>query len=83
MDAYSSVLWAGGLLEATPTASQHGRQTRASGARRPTQLTLRQLLAQRQAEQRSVTLIYSNGGTYTTGHFRAVAQQPVVAHPST
>jgi ribonuclease HI len=83
MDAYSSVLWAGGLLEATPTASQQGRQTRASGARRPTQLTLRQLLAQRQAEQRSVTLIYSNGGTYTTGHFRAVAQQPVVAHPST
>ena len=76
MEAYSTVLWAGGQLEAAgPSAGQHGRQTRAASRRQPSQLTLRQLLAQRLAEQRRVTLIYSNGGDYESGHFRAVVQR--------
>jgi hypothetical protein len=72
MEAYSTVRWAGGLSAATPDADEQGRRTRAASRRQPTQPTLRQLLTRRQAENRSVTLIYSNGGTYTTGHFRAV-----------
>jgi hypothetical protein len=72
MEAYSSVRWAGGL---TAAADQQGRQTRATNRRQPTQLTLRQLLTQRQAENRNVTLIHSNGGNYATGHFRAVIRQ--------
>ena len=72
MEAYSSVRWAGGLLAATPAADQQGRLTRATSRRQPTQLTLCELLTQRRAENRNVTLIYSNGGTYATGHFRAV-----------
>jgi hypothetical protein len=81
MEAYSSVLWAGGQLEvAGPSADQQGRQTRATSRRQPSQLTLRQLLARRRAEQRRVTLIYSNGGDYESGHFRAVVQQPSARH---
>jgi hypothetical protein len=76
MEAYSTVLWAGGQLEAAgPSADQHGRRTRATSRRQLSQLTLRQLLAQRHAEQRRVTLIHSNGGSYESGHFRAVVQQ--------
>jgi hypothetical protein len=54
-----------------------GRRTRAENAaagRAGRQLTLQQLIAQRQAERRTVTLIYSNGGDHATGHFRAVAK---------
>ena len=86
LDAYSTVLWAGGRLTASLPAGQQERQTRAAAAastasrtRQLTQQTLQQLIAQRHSEQRSVTLIYSNGGNYATGHFRAVvcAQQGV------
>ena len=76
VDAYSTVLWAEGQLEAAgPSADQHGRRTRATSRRKPSELTRRQLLAQRHAEQRRVTLVYSNGGSYESGHFRAVVQR--------
>jgi hypothetical protein len=82
MDAYSSVLWAGGQATAQladgeqPAAS--GRRTRAGTAaagRAGRQVTLQQLIAQRDAERTTVTLIYGNGGgDRATCHFRAVAR---------
>jgi hypothetical protein len=80
MDAYSSVLWAGGQATAQladgeqAAASRRTRAGNAAAGRAGRQLTLQQLIAQRQAERRTVTLIYSNGGDHATGHFRAVAK---------
>jgi hypothetical protein len=59
----------------------------AAAGRAGKQLTLQQLIAQRQAERRTVTLIYSNGRDHATGHFRAVAKlamrRRLAALPST